>query len=151
MQNRLLFLRYFAGVLVVTGLVGCGGGPSRPARAPVAGKVVTKGGKDCDGALVVFHASAPGRATDAKPVGKAGADGSFALTSFETNDGAIPGDYGVTIVWPASTKSAKFSLSSEGGGGGGDQLAGRYGDPRSPKITVSVPKEGLTDLRLEVE
>ena len=113
MQSRLLFLRYFAGVLVVTGLVGCGGGPSKPARAPVSGKVVTKGGKDCDGALVVFHASAQGRATDAKPVGTTGADGAFALTSFETNDGAIPGDYCVTIVWPASTKSAKISLSSE--------------------------------------
>ena len=152
MQSRLLILRSFAAVLVVTGLVGCGGEPSKPARAPVSGTVVTKGGKECDGALVVFHASAPGRATDAKPVGTTGVDGSFALTSFETNDGAIPGDYGVTIVWPASTKSAKMSLSSEGGGGGGgDQLAGRYGDPRSPKIKISVPKEGLTDLRLEVE
>jgi len=151
MQNRRLFRRTFVGVLMVTGLVGCGGEPSKPERAPVSGKVVTKGGKACDGALVVFHASAPGRATDAKPVGTTGADGSFALTSFETNDGAIPGDYGVTIVWPASTKAAQISLSSEGGGGGGDQLAGRYGDPRTPKIKISVPKEGLTDLRLEVE
>jgi hypothetical protein len=151
MQSRLLFLRYFVGVLVVTGVVGCGGGPSKPARAPVSGKVVTKQGKECDGALVVFHPAAPGRSADSKPVGTTGTNGSFSLTTFEPGDGALPGDYGVTIVWPASTKSAQISLSSEGGGGGGDQLAGRYGDPRSPKIKISVPKEGLADLRLEVE
>jgi hypothetical protein len=150
MRSMLLRSFRYVALLVATGLVGCGG-PVKPAVAPVAGKVVTKGGKDCDGALVVFHASAPGQATAAKPVGTTGADGSFALTSFETNDGAIPGDYGVTIVWPASTKSAQISLSSEGSGGGSDQLAGRYGDPRSPRIKISVPKEGLTDLRLEVE
>lgn len=146
MQTRLQCLRQFVGLMVVAVLVGCGG-PSKPARAPVSGKVVTKEEKECDGALVVFHASAPGRATDAKPVGTTGADGSFALGSFEANDGAIPGDYGVTIVWPASPKSAQISLSSEGGCGGADQLAGRYGDPRNPKIA----KEGLTDLRLEVD
>ena len=151
MKSKLPFLRYLAAVLVMIGLVGCGGEPGKPARAPVSGKVVTKEGKDCDGALVVFHASAPDRATDAKPVGTTGTDGGFALTSFETNDGAIPGDYCVTIVWPASKQSARLSLSSAGGGGGGDQLAGRYGDPHSPKIKISVPKEGLADLRLEVE
>jgi hypothetical protein len=147
-----LSLRHFAGVLVMTGLVGCGG-PAKPAPAPVSGKVVTKQGKECDGALVVFHPSAPGRSADAKPVGTTSTDGSFSLTSFETGDGALPGDYGVTIVWPGSTKtkSAQIALSSEGGGGGADQLAGRYGDPRNPRIRISVPKEGLPDLRLEVE
>jgi len=150
MHSMLLRSLRCVAVLVATGLVGCGR-PGKPAPAPVSGKVVTKQGKECDGALVVFHPSAPGRSADAKPVGTTSTDGSFSLTTFETGDGALPGEYGVTIVWPGSTKSAQIALSSEGGGGGADQLAGRYGDPRSPRIMISVPKEGLPDLRLEVE
>lgn len=138
------------GVVAVIGFIGCGG-PTLPARALVSGKIVTKRGSACDGALVVLHPLAPGRSADAKPVGTTGADGSFALTTFEAGDGAIPGDYGVTIVWPASVKSAQISLSSEGGGGGADQLAGRFGDPRNPRITIGVPKEGLPNLVLEVD
>jgi len=130
---------------------GCQRGPVRPATAPVAGRVTTKGGKPCDGALVVLHSKAPERSGDAKPVGKTSDDGSFSLTTYEASDGAVPGSYGATIVWPAKVKEAKMSLSSEGGGGGGDQLAGRYGDPNNPRITVEVPKDGLPDFQIEVE
>lgn len=138
-------------VALLVGASGCGGGPSRPARSPVAGRVVTTAGAPCDGALVVFHPRVPGRATDAKPVATTAADGTFRLTTYETGDGAVPGAYGVTVVWPAKAKEAKMSLSGEGAGGGGDQLGGRYGDPAAPKVSVDVPKEGLPTLVIEVE
>jgi len=130
---------------------GCQRGPVRPATAPVAGRVVTTDGKPCDGALVVFHPKAPGRSADPKPVGRAADDGSFSLTTYETADGAVPGAYGVTVVWPPKAKEAQITLSGEGGGGGGDRLAGRYGDPKEPKVSVDVPKEGLSAVVVEVE
>ena len=143
---------FFAAVVVLAAAIaGCQRGPVRPVTAPVAGRVVTKAGAPCDGALVVFHPTAAGRGADAKPVGKTSDDGSFSLTTYEAGDGAVPGSYGVTVVWPGKAKEAKMSLSSEGGGGSGDQLAGRYGDPASPKITVDVPQEGLPGLVVEVE
>ena len=147
--NRIDFFAAVAALAAV--VVGCQRGPVRPATAPVAGRVVTKDGSPCDGALVVFHPSAPGRGTDAKPVGKTADDGAFSLTTYEAGDGAVPGSYGVTVVWPGKPKEAKMSLSGEGGGGSVDRLAGRYGDPASPKITADVPKEGLPDLVVEVE
>lgn len=137
--------------VLLAGAAGCQRGPVRPETAPVAGRVVTKAGQPCDGALVVFHPKAPGRSGDAKPVGKTADDGSFSLTTYEASDGAVPGAYGVTVVWPAKAKEAKMSLSSEGGGGGGDQLGGRYGDPAAPKVSVDVPAEGLPSLVVEVE
>lgn len=137
--------------VLVTGAAGCQRGPVRPATAPVAGRVATKDGTPCDGALVVLHPKAPGRSGDAKPVGKTADDGSFSLTTYEANDGAVPGPYGVTIVWPAKANEAKMSLSGEGGGGGADRLGGRYGDPAAPKVSVDVPKEGLPALLIEVE
>ena len=131
--------------------VGCQRGAVRPETAPVAGRVVTKVGKPCDGALVVFHPKAPGRSADAKPVGRTADDGSFSLTTYDANDGAVPGVYGVTVVWPSKAKEAKMALSSEGAGGGGDQLGGRYGDPAAPKVSVDVPKDGLPSLIVEVD
>jgi hypothetical protein len=94
---------------------GCQRGPVRPATAPVVGRVTTKGGKPCDGALVVLHSKAPERSGEAQPVGKTSDDGSFSLTTYEASDGAVPGSYGATIVWPAKVKEARMSLSSEGG------------------------------------
>jgi hypothetical protein len=68
------------------------------------------------------------------------------------NDGAVPGDYGVTVVWPSKANGEReLSLSGEGGGGGADQLGGRYGDPRTPAIKLTIPAQGNSDIQLQVE
>jgi hypothetical protein len=117
----------------------------------VRGVVKTKSGQPCDGALVVFHPQAKDRLNDPKPVATTDSSGNFSLTTFAENDGAVPGDYGVTIVWPAKSGQSELSLSGEGSSGGKDQLNGRYGDPRSPQIQVTVPASGKSDLALEVD
>jgi hypothetical protein len=131
-------------------LAGCGprGGP-RPVAA--GGRVVTAAGAPCGGALVVFHPQAADRVNAAKPVATTADDGSFRLTTGSPDDGAVPGEYGVTVVWPERAKEGRLSLSSEGGGGGPDRLGGRYGNPGRPKIKVTIPPTGDPALTITVE
>lgn len=121
-------------ISVVCLIAGCG--PAVVKTFPCKGVAKWKG-TPCDGALVVFHPLAADRINDPKPVATTDAMGNFSLTTFELNDGAIEGDYGVTIVWNVPDKEAKFSLSGEGGGGT-DKLQGRYGDPSNPKLKATV-------------
>lgn len=119
-------------------LAGCG--DTGPTLLP-AGGTVTVGGKPAAGALVVFHPKEAGRESGPKPFATVAEDGSFALTTRATGDGALAGDYGVTVVWnvPAggAGKPAKLTLSGEGAAVT-DRLNGRYGDPRSPQLTATV-------------
>lgn len=90
--QRLLFCVAVAGLLV-TG--GCGGS-NRPQLAPVSGKILN-GGEPVEGAQVTFYPTfdAPRNA-----IGTTNAEGEFQLTTFDTNDGAMPGEYIVTVYKP---------------------------------------------------
>lgn len=73
-------------------LVGCGGdGFEKP--VPVSGKVVLNS-KPVDGAMVTFHSKSGGRAAS----GNTDKEGNFKLTSVNTDDGAAPGEYAITVV-----------------------------------------------------
>ena len=147
-SNILLFVTMVCSVL----MMGCSS--SEPAPVPVKGMVKTKKGQPCDNALVVLHPTAKDRLNDAKPVATTNAEGKFVLTTFALDDGALPGDYSVTVVWPGKGGAeSKFSLSGEGEGaaGGADQLKGKYGNPSQPLLKATVPAQGGADLLLEVE
>lgn len=138
--------------LVVTCTVAAGCGTETGDRpVAVAGKVVTAAGQPCGGALVVFHPLATERVNAAKPVATTADDGSFRLTTLKPGDGAVAGEYGVTVVWPDRGKEARLSISTEGGGGGTDRLNGRYGNPGRPKITVTIPPAGEPSLAITVD
>ncbi len=79
---------------LVSAAVGCGGGTGFEKPVPVTGKVVFQG-KPVDGAMVTFLSKAEGTGRSAS--GQTAADGSFSLTTFKTGDGALPGDYIVTV------------------------------------------------------
>lgn len=78
--------------MVIFSVLGCGDG--LPPRIPVAGQV-TLDGKPIEGAQVVFH-----------PVGGIGReasaytneDGDFEITSFNTGDGAVAGQYKIVVT-----------------------------------------------------
>jgi hypothetical protein len=120
---------------------------------PVSGAVITTSGEACDGALVVFHPRDAGRENDAKPVATTDAEGRFELTTFAEGDGALPGEYGVTIVWNKPAEEGKISLFGDEGSapGGQDRLGGRYGIPKSPKLEATVTPDGENEFRFEVE
>lgn len=140
-----------AAVLVLF-LVMAGCSNSHPKTASVKGVIKTKQGQACDKALIVFHPLEKSRVNDAKPVAIAESNGEFIVRTHTIDDGAAPGEYGVTVVWPGnSSGKQEFSLSGEGNGSGADRLGGRYGNPKDPKIKVTVPASGTPDLRIEVD
>ena len=112
-------MRFTTRSLALLCLFALGCTPSASGPVATKGTVKTKSGRPCDNALVVFHPLEKERLNDAKPVGKTDSNGSFVLTTFAENDGAIPGEYGITIVWPGQeAKSSKLSITGEGGAGG---------------------------------
>ncbi|QDS89426.1 hypothetical protein EC9_36260 [Rosistilla ulvae] len=121
------------------GLVFLGGcGDEGPTTIVASGSVRTESGAPCDGALIVFHPQEESRVNDPKPVATCDEQGKFVLTTYRSGDGAQPGMYGVTVVWPAKAKAAALSLSSESGPRGKDQLNGKYGKPSAPELTAEV-------------
>src|SRR5438270_426084 len=99
-----------------TVLAGCGGPTGAPdeARAmvvPVSGKLLSADGKPVANAWVVFlPREIPGHEANAPT----GPDGSFRLSTFGKEDGAIPGRYVVTVephpyAKPKPTVPGKYS------------------------------------------
>lgn len=109
--------------------VGCGSDvPDFPDTAVVKG-VVTQGGKPVEGATVTFIPKIEGEGAYAAS-GTTGSDGSYNLSTFfsaaSTKEGAIPGDYKVTV-----TKSPPV-----------DPNAGKgHGDPTAMGPANVLPKQ----------
>jgi hypothetical protein len=133
-------------------LLGCG--KAAPTTAEIRGELKTTSGTACGGALIVFHPQEPNRVNSAKPLAIAEADGSFVVRTFSDADGAEPGDYKVTVVWPQAknAKEGQMSLSSEGGevSGGPDRLKGAYGDPNTTTLRVTIKPTDNEPLKLTV-
>jgi hypothetical protein len=93
MRNRIVSLT--AGLITLAMLVGAGCGP----RGGVAGRPVPSGGtitldgQPLGGVIITFVPQGPGLPA----TGVSGPDGSFRLTTRNTGDGAIPGQYKVTV------------------------------------------------------
>ncbi len=143
------FLKW-TGALLLSFVLGCA--PSEPTPVATKGVVKTKNGRPCDNALVVFHPLEQSRMNDPKPVAKTNSDGRFVLTTFAENDGALPGEYAITVVWPGKeAKPSKLSMTGEGVAEGADQLKGKFGNPSKPLLKATIPKEGAPELSLEVD
>lgn len=131
-------------------IAGCGG-DGRPSTVP-ASVVVTYKGQPAEGALVVFHPTdaAYENRIGGKPFGKVKDDGRVALTTYAVGDGAPEGEYAVTIQWNQAVASGKFSLGEEGSPTR-DKLAGRYGDPRTPKFKFTVKKGDANTFEIKLD
>lgn len=85
-------------ILVLPVLVGCGGGSDRPDLVPVKG-TVTLDGEPVEGATVYFSCPAAPRSAS----GVTDSNGNFTLTSYDSGDGAVPGEHVVTIIKVAAS------------------------------------------------
>lgn len=107
---------------------------------PAQGMVMSEG-KPAVGAVVLLTPDVP-RKDGLTPVGRAGEDGKFWLTTYENNDGAPPGRYRVTINWPER---------KAGGGPPADRLKGRYADVSKSRWSVEIKEAPNTLPTLELE
>jgi len=136
-HSKRFFLRGVFFVAALALVSGCGGDKLTP--YPVTGKLLI-GGKEPDGALVRLHPVGDDNPNALRPLGYVQPDGSFQLTTYKENDGAPAGRYKVTVEWRPKKKS---SMEPDGP----DRLKGRYTDPKTSKIEVTVNK-GETNLDL---
>jgi hypothetical protein len=96
------FITYFATLCCLALISGCGGADdgNRPARVKTSGTVTHKG-QPVEGVTVLF---APAEGQGHAATGLTDSQGRFRLTTFLANDGAVPGNYKVTL--------SKFDMST---------------------------------------
>lgn len=155
-------------VLVSLCVIGCSGVPDdRPSVVPVTGKI-TYNGKPVTGALVNFSSLKSPRPAN----GMTDNDGRFSLTTFSTDDGAIPGEYQVSVTKsvsqgvgsdPASANSQDLSKGLPSGystavsdktgkvklPSGENQLPDKYAD--GTKLKATVMATGKNDITYDLK
>lgn len=136
------FLPTALAAICLLGLAGCGGGEDFP-TTPISGKVTFDGQAVKGGSVMLTPA--PG--TEDKPAGKpatgtVGEDGTFTLSTYGDNDGAVIGKHSVSYTPPAGEVSESPS--------GHEQTpkspyAGLK--PKQPEVDI---KEGMKELNIEL-
>jgi hypothetical protein len=122
---------------LLAALAGCGSSQNadRLPVFPATGKLVYDG-RPLAGAYIVLHPkrAAGGRAAP-RPHAQAASDGSFALTSYESNDGAPAGDYTLTVELR--------SLANHGGDvtAGPNTLPAKYGRAETSPVTIQIAEQ----------
>jgi hypothetical protein len=129
----LVELSVIAGIFSLA--LGCGKtqDPNRLPVFPTSGKVSLQG-KVPAGAFLVLHPKNATPATESvRPRAHVKQDGSFELSSYESNDGAPAGEYAVTVEW---RQTIKFP---NGDAGPGPNLVPRhYSRPETSPVTVNI-------------
>jgi len=123
-------------------LVSCGDGRSR--TYPVKGQVKVNG-QPAAGVEVVLVVTNDQKIATANeqpaPRGTTQADGSFELSTFGAKDGAPPGDYGVSLTWPAWSENTKIPP---------DKLRNKFSDPAKSGLQAHVDTKPTTLPAFEV-
>lgn len=158
-MNNLLSRRTYCQGLLLISILFSGCGPSitdnRPARAKVEGHV-TIDGQTVEGAMVRLYAQEPGQPG---AVGKTDDSGHFLLTTFTPGDGALPGQYMVTVSKSIAHKrvsSAQAMSMLERGQEVPpprmeELLPKRYKDAEKSGLTFTVQADQENKLILELE
>jgi hypothetical protein len=129
----------FCGIAALLGITvfGCGG-ESLPKRVPVSGSVTYKG-KAVEGATVGFLGEGAPRIAS----GVTDKDGKFTLTTYEPNDGAIPGKHTVTVT---KTEQGSDLMETTDRNANADPEAAGDAYAKSMARAAKDPKQGAKDL-----
>jgi hypothetical protein len=132
---------------------GCGGAAkNRPPMAKVSGKVLYNG-EPLANATVVFQLadqSAPRRSE-----GLTDSDGSFTLTTYNTNDGAFIGSNVVTVTKQGAGTGQRVMTPADLAAMGGtpptdDELPGKFADPKTSGLKFEV-ESGNNDFEISLK
>src|SRR5262245_47011539 len=124
-------------LLVLACLAGCGEGKT----APVNGRVKLKDGSDVS-VLASYSLSFEPDGGKTSAVGEVNPDGSFKLSTFGANDGAVPGKYRVAINPPPNPDPDKPPSKSK--------LPAKYENLNSSGLTAEI-KPGPNNIELELD
>lgn len=124
MSRYLSSLCLFVALFLVSGC-GEGGGAT---TVKVKG-VVMAGGKAVDGAVITFYSKSGGEAAS----GRTDAEGKFQLTTRKPNDGAVPGDYIVTVAKSGSEATVMSYDATQSGGMSPEYIASMKNAAKPPK------------------
>lgn len=116
---------------------GCGGSepPFRKATSPAKGTLTVDGLPPGSGIQVQCHpVGAPDTEHPTVSATETDAAGKFSISTYESGDGLPAGEYTLTFTWQ------EFNVMSRSYSGE-DKLNGRYSDPNSSQIKLTV-KEG---------
>ena len=136
-----------AGLLALVVVVSGCRGRSNPDLVPVEGTVTLDGGPLPEGGNGnVTFAPADGNGNTA--TGLLDASGHYRMSTFEPDDGVLPGEYKVTVIWASP--------------GGGDpktgvlkppssMIAERYSNPETSGLTATVTADGQSDIDFDLQ
>ena len=132
---------------------GCGPKPvEKPRTAPVTGVVLYRG-KPVEGAMVSLLTEQVSQAA----TGTTDADGKFTLSTFQPNDGAVPGSHRATVIKldpelqqkPGEDANA-YTSRVLGKDPGRSLLPAKYASVRTTILTPQIKADGPNELRLEL-
>jgi len=137
-------LTYFGALFVACGsLAGCS--KSGDSLVPVSGRVMVDG-KPAAGAAIVFHPANAANGTH--PVAQVDANGDFQLTTIRSGDGAVPGEYRVTLTWYVSAPRRKGLEGEESAVR--NLIPDKYARSESTPISTTVRPEANELFRIEI-
>ena len=139
------FVRIVHPIILVLAIVASGCYKQADDRLPVfptRGKVFYRG-KPADGALVQLHPLNLDKPLAFNPRARVGANGTFALTTYDVHDGAPAGAYAVSIDW-------RRKLSDDETEEGVRLLPIRYSHPDTSGLRVQVHAGTAQDNDLEL-
>jgi hypothetical protein len=128
------------GWIVALAAVGCG----QSETVEVTG-TVTLNGQPAEQAEVMFNPKAAGRFA----IGVTDASGKFTLSTAKPNDGALPGEYVVTLAeyYPPDKPPAL----PRGGGLLPSRFPPQFGDPAKSPLTANIERGGKNDFQFDVK
>lgn len=132
------------GLLLAVVVVGCGDDRNWKETVPVTGEVLVDG-SPADGVKIDFNPVAGiDQAQPTQSTAFTDPQGKFEASTYEVGDGVPPGEYQITFTWP---KLNKISMTFDG-----DDLKGKYSDPKKSKFALTVESGTPVDMgRIELQ
>jgi hypothetical protein len=121
----------FAAVALLLPAIGCGkSDQNRVAVHPVQGAIQFRG-QPTEGAFVSLHPTAAIEGVP-KPRASVAKDGSFAISTYDGNDGAPEGEYVVTVQWFKPVRQGNDLV------GGPNVLPAKYASPTTSDVRIRI-------------
>jgi hypothetical protein len=139
-------MRRALGALVILAALGSSScGPKKPKVYPVRGEVTVNGWPAHEALIILIPRSDSYPKDMPKPYGQVLQDGSFAISTLATDDGALEGEYDVLIAWKERSGLLKDQFD------GKDRLDGAYYDEKNPKLHIKVEAKPNQLQRFELQ